>query len=72
MRASVHELHVTANELNMDLHVLIIFYQSFYLLWGEKKFKVLVYTGNNNLEYLANLLQSTGTCMLFIFTQSEK
>lgn len=53
MRASVHELHVTANELNMDLHVLIIFYQSFYLLWGEKKFKVLVYTGNNNLEYVS-------------------
>lgn len=49
-----------------------VFYQSFYLLWGEKKFKVLVYTGNNNLEYLANLLQSTGTCMLFIFTQSKK
>lgn len=70
MGASVHELHVTANELNMDLHVFSI--KVFIYSGGEKKFKVLVYTGNNNLEYLANLLQSTGTCMLFIFTQSEK
>lgn len=57
--ASVHEQ--TANELYLDLG---FFHQRFYLLWGGGKF---IY--NNNL---ANLLQNTCMCVLFIFTQSKK
>lgn len=58
--ASVHEQ--TANELYLDLG---FFSSTFLFTLGGKKF---IYINNN----LANLLQNTCMCVLFIFTQSKK